>query len=210
MTAPAIEIRPGSTFGRMTVLCRAANHVTPSGKSHVAYVCRCNCGKERVVIAHSLRAGTTKSCGCLIAEETSRRTTKHGANRRGKRAAEYGTWAQMRSRCNDPHSNNYDSYGGRGISVCARWDSFANFLADMGPRPPGHSIDRIDVNGNYEPGNCRWADRKTQSRNTRRTTYVEFNGAVRPLIDVVAELGMSLSAVRARIRRGRTSEEAIR
>jgi hypothetical protein len=95
-------------------------------------------------------------------------TATHGHTRGRKRTAEYKSWEAMRSRCNSPGSHNYGQYGGRGIKVVTRWDSFANFFADMGPKPtPSHSIDRLNNDGNYEPGNCRWATRSEQNKNRR-------------------------------------------
>lgn len=96
---------------------------------------------------------------------------------------EHATWLDMRNRCRNPDSKDYPRYGGRGIQVCERWDSFENFLADMGERPPGLSIDRIDTNGNYEPGNCRWATRTEQSRNRRGNYTAEQDRIIREAID---------------------------
>ena len=122
----------------------------------------------------------------------------------------YSSWAQMRSRCNDPHANNYAAYGGRGIQVCERWESFENFLADMGERPKGHSIDRFpDVNGNYEPDNCRWASRADQSRNTTRNIVVTIDGESMVLTDWIVRFGLKKSTVGVRMHRGWTALQAL-
>ena len=159
-----VEMR-GKSFGRLTVLSRAKSK--PNGDA--VWVCKCSCGKELSVLGRGLRSGASLSCGCLRIENAIKVSTKHGHASSGKNTREYKSWAAMRVRCGNPSHRNFKDYGGRGIKVCERWaDSFENFLADMGQRPPRHSLDRINVNGGYEPDNCRWADAKTQANNTRR------------------------------------------
>lgn len=157
----------GSRFGRLVVLGRGGLH-----KNHRLWRCLCDCGQETGVIGVNLKKGSTTSCGCFRRENQSAiqkvRGLKHGHARNGARSPEHQAWVDMRLRCTAPTCRFFEHYGGRGISVCARWDDYAAFLADMGPRPsPKHSIDRIDVNGNYEPSNCRWATRDVQQHNVR-------------------------------------------
>lgn len=148
----------GERIGRLTVVA-----YEPESRG---YLCRCDCGKDTVVQTTSLTRGTTQSCGCLardVARE--RRTHGHSRARGGRPSHTYKTWQAMRQRCTNPQSAKWDQYGGRGIEVCGRWQTFENFLADMGERPEGMTLDRIDGDGNYEPRNCRWADAATQSNN---------------------------------------------
>ena len=131
--------------------------------------CRCDCGRDKRARLDRLRCGATQSCGCLHRERFSR--LRHGFS--VESAEGYSThtvWTGMRARCRNPSNRSYRLCGGRGIRVCERWESFENFLADMGVRPPGATLDRIDVNGNYEPANCRWASKAEQGRNQRRNT----------------------------------------
>lgn len=115
---------------------------------------------------------------------------------------EYRTWNGMKARCLNKNNPNYHRYGGRGITVCESWMSFSNFINDMGKCPPGMSIDRIDNNGNYCPENCRWADRKTQNRNTRRNVFIEINGEALCMLDAAKAAGLKMPVVRSRLRLG--------
>jgi hypothetical protein len=159
----------GKQFGRWTVI-RLADR---DQWRRLSWLCQCACGTKRVVRADVLTRGVGMSCGCLQREMTTKRLTRHGEAgnaRKGVPASfEYKCWAGLRARCRSPRHAQYQDYGGRGISVCERWwESFANFLADMGRRPsPDLSIDRIDNDGNYEPANCRWATTTAQNGNRR-------------------------------------------
>lgn len=126
---------------------------------------------------------------------------KHGhTTSAGFRSPEYLSWDAMVMRCTNPRHKSWERYGGRGISVCDRWRDFQSFLADMGPRPSGTSLDRINNDGNYEPGNCRWVDAKTQGRNRRNNRLVTIDGATKTMAEWVVEIGISDSALSHRLR----------
>jgi len=152
--SPILELKPGQRFGRLTVISRVI-----SGRSK-HWLCRCECGRERSLEVHYVVRGKIRSCGCLGGET-------HGHARHGAHTRTYRSWASMIQRCTNPKATGFRYYGGRGITVCESWNSFANFLADMGDRPIGKTLDRMDNDGNYEPGNCRWATRLQQNRNQR-------------------------------------------
>lgn len=137
-------------------------------------ICRCDCGGERTCIFYNLRTGLTRSCGCLIGANFRGRSGKHGHSIGGARTPEHAAWTRLRQVCLNQNNPRFPDYGGRGIKVCERWGQFSNFLSDMGKRPAqSMSIDRIDVNGNYEPSNCRWATQTQQARNTRRNKLTD-------------------------------------
>jgi hypothetical protein len=180
-------------FGRLLVLKEAPPHRKPSGFTCRRYYVRCDCGTEFIVLFSSLRSGETKSCGCLkieAARERGLQNLVHGHARTTEKTPEYRSWRNMIDRCENPEATYYDRYGGRGIKVCAEWrNSFAVFLKDVGPRPPGHTLDRIGNDGNYEPGNVRWATQSEQARNRTSNHQVIYRGRTMPLADAITTSG---------------------
>lgn len=157
----------GQRFGRLVVMKFA--FIAKSGSA--VWHCRCDCGKTRTTSARNLKVGDAVSCGCRRIEAwrengkaNGRANKTHGQSRR---SSEYSSWSAMRTRCTNPNATGYDRYGGAGIKVCKRWNRFENFLADMGKRPKGKTLDRINSNGNYTPSNCRWATPLVQRLNQR-------------------------------------------
>jgi len=154
----------GKTYGMLHVVERVDGKFVGS----VKWKCLCACGSETIVRGTNLYNGTTKSCGCLRRKLSSQKFKTHGLNG----SPTWNTWSSMKTRCTNPKATNYGLYGGRGIKVCDRWQKFELFLHDMGERPIGKTLDRIDVNGDYEPSNCRWASKEEQAQNRRQTKMV--------------------------------------
>lgn len=199
----------GKQFGALTVL----NHVGRDKWGQYLWRCRCSCGLEHVAAGGKLRRGEVKSCGCDKPRLCREANIKHGhTTDRGKAmTTEYRTWSNMIERCERPATNLFHRYGGRGIRVCERWrESFAAFLEDMGPRPsPDHQIDRIDNDGNYEPGNCRWVTRIQQSRNKSTNHIIEFRGRSMCLAEWAEVVGIPRGTLEARIYAGWSPERAL-
>jgi hypothetical protein len=200
----------GERFGRLVVLQRAADYVLPSGLHKVMWLCRCDCGRTKEVQRASLRSGRTNSCGCLHNEQLRERSTKHGHNIRDKISPIYRVWASMLGRCRNPNDKRWAHYGGRGINVCPQWHNFSVFLADMGRPPDGLSIDRIDVNGDYCPENCRWATNAEQSRNRTTNHWVTYNGKAMILADAAKAAGLTPLTLLKRIQRGWPEEDLFK
>jgi hypothetical protein len=177
----------GDRFGRWTVLA------TDKPRHHL---CRCACGTSRVVYDGSLKNGASPSCGCLTLE----RMTTHGHVVGGKASPTYSVWAAMIARCKNPNLKAFKNYGGRGITVCERWRlSYEAFLEDMGECPQGLSIERENNDGNYEPGNCRWATRAEQNRNRRGNRLITFRGETHSMIEWTEILPLGLDTLRGRL-----------
>lgn len=163
----------GKRFGRLTIVCRD-DFVKKDGKKETAYICKCDCGEVRKVLAYNLKNGHTQSCGCQSFENRVKARTTH--NMTGTRI--YRIWCGMRSRCENPNDYHYALYGIRGIRVCEEWQEFQPFYewAMANGYSETLTIDRINNHGNYEPSNCRWATMKEQSNNTRRNKVIRFDG----------------------------------
>lgn len=194
----------GKTFSRLTVVC---NTGLKTGNKAL-YECLCSCGKTIRTDKYKLQNGHTKSCGCLKLDMLAISKRKHG----GTGTPEYKAWIEMKQRCQNEGHKRYKYYGGRGIKVCEEWsNSFAAFLKHIGTRPTDkHSIDRINVNGNYEPGNCRWATPVEQSANRRDTTKFLFNGEMMALSHIAKSVGIPQSTMhRLVMKRGLSIQDVI-
>lgn len=198
---PARKQWVGNRYGRLVVVSRHGS--VPSGST---WLCRCDCGTEKIVAANNLSSGHVQSCGCLSKESIGKLNKTHG--RSGTRT--YDIWCGMRKRCSDSKSNKFHLYGGRGIRVCQRWNRFEEFFADMGECPPRMSIDRINSDGNYEPGNCRWATPKQQARNTKTNIYLTIRGETLTKAEWAERAGIDQRAFHKRLHGlGWTPEEAV-
>ena len=182
-------------YGRLEIL----------GSVTGGWLSRCDCGTELIVTGTRLRHGQVMSCGCYHRQRQREVKLTHGMTR----TPTHTSWVAMRQRCNNANNPSWPNYGGRGIRICQRWESFENFYADMGERPDSTSLERIDNDGNYEPTNCRWATKHEQSVNMRHTIRIQFNGRTQSLSEWCQELGIGYWTAHARIRRGATPLEAI-
>jgi len=198
---PRTKNRIGEVYGDLTV--KHFGKKLPS--RHSTWVCECMCGTEIEVAYPSLKNGRTKSCGCAR-QRTAHCMSESSSKATQQEIATYKSWKGMKYRCSTANKN----YGGRGIQVCERWQSFTNFLEDMGLCPEGYSIERVDVNGNYEPSNCMWIPFELQGRNKRDTVRVMYKGEEVALIDICEQLGLNYRTVYSRIHiLGYTVEEAL-
>ena len=189
----AVDIT-GQTFQYLTAVKPVG-----SGKGGVMWECLCKCGKTTNATAKNLRSGNTKSCGCLNSEKVVARN-KAGALHGMTKTRTWISWDSMIQRCTNPEHKSFDDYGGRGIKVCPAWlNEFSAFYKDMGERPAGKTLDRIDTNGNYEPGNCRWATPTEQSNNRLNNRVIEFDGRKQTVAEWARELGMSRQTLRHRL-----------
>lgn len=192
------SIACGAKFNILTLLSNAPD----IGGRHSALF-RCDCGAEKVMLVSNVLGGKSKSCGCVGRKKTIERSTKHGHAKRGEHSDLYEVWAGMMARCTKPYRPDYHRYGGRGIRVCDSWTVFENFVSDMAPRPEGMILDRFpDSNGNYEPGNCRWATPKEQANNRRSNVMIDHEGRRQNIESWAQELGIARDVIESRLRRG--------
>ena len=197
----------GMKFGRLTVIERTEN--SESGKTR--WLCRCDCGKEIVVCGCNLKNNHTQSCGCIHHEVVSRVFGTHHMSQ----SRIYSIWVNIKTRCLNHKAVNYHNYGGRGITICNEWQNdfqaFYDYVSKLEHfNEKGYSLDRINNNGNYEPNNLRWADLKTQSRNTRANLIVIYKGKSMPLIDAAELSGIAFPTLWARVRNGDTGDRLFR
>jgi len=194
----------GRKFGRLTAVRKLVIK-----SSQWSWWCVCECGSEKEVLAGSLKSGQTRSCGCLSRDVTSKRVKTHGKSK----TRTYKIWSQMLKRCYRPKSTGFSRYGGRGISVCDRWfgkGGFDRFLEDMGEPPSNkHTIDRIDNDGDYEPGNCRWATIREQNRNRSCSRSMTFLGKTRSIMEWSIVTGLSYPCILRRVRSGWSVERTL-
>lgn len=192
--SPRIDIT-GQRFSRLT----AVRDVGVDKSRNRLWLCLCDCGNEKIVSGNLLKGGKVQSCGCL------------SPGYRVRHDPIYLAWSSMIGRCSYPKTNGYRNYGGRGITVCERWHKFENFLADVGEHPGhGFTLDRIDVNGNYEPGNIRWSTLKAQANNRRNNVYITYQGETKTLTEWCEQLGLKYSRMWKRLSaQHMTPEEAF-
>lgn len=180
-------------FGRLVVQERDHN----SFAKQIRWICRCDCGNVKSIAGNKLKNGNTRSCRCLDTEMTKERSKIHGETHK---TPEYYIWISMRQRCNTVTNSAYKYYGGRGIKVCDRWNNYQDFLSDMGRRPtPKHQIDRINVNGNYEPSNCRWITQMENANNKRNNTMLTYLGVTDTLPNWARKFEIQQGTLRRRI-----------
>jgi hypothetical protein len=196
----------GQTFGRWHV--DSMSHQV--GKM-VYWTCICECGTKRAVFGADLKRGGSLSCGCLARELRAGRMTTHGMAKEGTEHLGYRNWINARSRCNNPNDTMYHLYGGRGIHMCAQWENFAVFWADMGATwYKGASIDRIDTDGDYAPGNCKWSTPKQQANNRRNNRMIETSSGPMTVTQAAEKYGLSAATVFSRIRYGWPEADLLR
>lgn len=193
----------GRRFGRLTVVSRAENGAAGSSR----WLCKCDCGGETIAFGHSLKGGRTQSCGCLRRERIVESTTKHGDSHNRL----YAIWQGMKRRCGNPAYIHYADYGGRGIRICDEWQNYQAFRdwSLSNGYADSLTIDRIDANGNYEPGNCRWVSRLVQAQNRRNTYTVEYKGATGNLKEMCRRFNVSYQTIKYRMKKGFSFAEAI-
>lgn len=199
----ALQLEQGHRFGLLAVVGEV-ERTTPGPRR---WSCQCDCGENTVVAQNNLTSGNSTSCGCQRKSTLIRRNTTHGRSN----DPEYVSWLGIKHRCLNSRSNLYSHYGGRGIKVDLRWiESYEAFITDVGRKPtPAHSIERIDVNGNYEPTNVTWATQKEQTRNTRRSRRVTINGITKTVSAWAEDVGLSPYCIYRRLNAGWPEAQAV-
>lgn len=174
-------------------------------RSQLYWLFKCDCGNKKVIVVEDVKKGSIKSCGCMQRELLKERHITHGMSK----TREYKTWASMKSRCLNKNNPGYKNYGARGITVCKRWMKFENFYADMGDKPRGMSLDRIDNNGNYKPENCRWATRRQQGNNKRNNRLLTYRGKTMTTAQWARKTDIDRITLHKRIKKGWSTEKVL-
>ena len=197
-----LSVESGTRFGRLSVVIE---HQQRCGRRR--FLCRCDCGALTIVDMAKLRSGRTRSCGCLAREINALHSVTHGQNGRPL----YRVWAAMKSRCANPNVASFGRYGGRGISVCEEWLEYARFQvwADTNGYRSGLTLDRIDNDGNYEPGNCQWVSRSRQANNRTSSRLVAYRGEIKSIADWSRTTGLAAGVIWKRLNRGWSAERAL-
>lgn len=197
----------GQRFGRLIVLKRTDNDKW----GNLCWLCKCDCGKKIIVQGGNLKSNNTQSCGCLHKERVSTINTIHGHKKNGEVTQIYTAWCHIKQRCTNLKDKDYQDYGGRGIVICSRWkNSFENFLEDMQKGwKPKLTIERIEKNGDYYPGNCKWATRKEQARNTRHNHLISHLGQIQCISVWSEKTGISERVIWWRINHDWSTEETL-
>lgn len=202
VAAMRFEDLTGKKFGRLTVI----ENLGTNKNGTYEWLCQCECGNYKVAVTSHLKTGVVRSCGCLVSETTAKRNYKNGMFVRHEGDITFSTWSSMWHRCMKEGEKYYHD---KGISVCERWRNYDAFLEDMGPRPSLEmTIDRIDFNGNYEPGNCRWATHTQQANNTSKNRRFEINGESLTIAQISRACGISQMTIIRRLQKGLTIEQA--
>lgn len=195
-----VSYKFGDKYGRLTIVGNLQK--IGDNKRVIKYViCKCDCGSQRISTITNLRRGLSKSCGCIKGKTTE----KHGMSN----TPEYFTWHGMIERCKNENNSRYSSYGGRGITVCEKWNNFSGFYEDMGKRPQGTTLDRIDNNKGYSKENCKWSTSFEQQNNRRNTRRIKYKGDKKTIAEWSTFLGIKYNTLSTRIRRGWTIEKSI-
>lgn len=190
----------GQRFGKLLVISYFGKK-----EGHPYWNTKCDCGKKSVVYRGSLRNGDTESCGCLFRLMISKNNTTHGK----ARTLIYKVWVSMKGRCLNLNDKDYKHYGGRGITICDRWMDFELFYKDMGDPPSRMTLERINTNGNYEPGNCKWATQREQANNKRNNVILSYRGTNLTISQWARRLGIRKDTLRYRILHGWTIQRAF-
>lgn len=202
----------GKRFGRYVVICRAKDKISKNGKKRTTWMCKCNCGNTKEVLADTLVSGHVVSCGCYNKEAAQKRRMTHGETLFGKPTRLYRVWDGIKERCYNPNKNYYSIYGGRGIKMCEEWrcsfDSFKKWAISNGYNG-SLTIDRIDTNGDYCPENCRWATPKEQSNNKRNNVFITYNGETKTIAQWSEITGIPFHTIRKRYVNGWRLEDVF-